>query len=86
MSGGPPIVRICGRKGHGKTTLVAELVRWLAAAGWSVGAIKHTPHHHPLDVPGKDSARFGAAGARPWAFVSGSGTALFLPGDAGGLP
>ncbi|GAB4369643.1 MAG: hypothetical protein Kow0062_03700 [Acidobacteriota bacterium] len=80
MSGAcPPVVRVVGRKNHGKTTLVVALIEHLAARGRSVGAIKHTPHEHPLDVPGKDSARFGAAGARRWALVTGAGAALFAP-------
>ena len=56
-------VHILGRKNHGKTTLVVELVEYLTARGMHVGTIKHTHHAHELDTPGKDSHRHGEAGA-----------------------
>ena len=75
-----PCVHVVGRKNHGKTTLASELVESLGARGLRVGAIKHTPHPHALDAEGSDSARLGGAGAAPWAFLSGAGSALFLQG------
>lgn len=56
-------IHVIGRKNHGKTTLVAELVAHLTAAGCRVGTIKHTHHLHELDTPGKDSHRHRQAGA-----------------------
>ena len=57
-------LHVLGRKNHGKTTLVAELVAELTRRGWRIGTIKHTHHHHELDTPGKDSWMHRQAGAR----------------------
>lgn len=56
-------IHIIGRKNHGKTTLVVDLVAHLSGRGWRVGTIKHTHHLHELDTPGKDSHRHREAGA-----------------------
>lgn len=53
-----------GRKNHGKTTLVAEVVGRLTELGYRIGTIKHTHHRHELDTPGKDSHCHRAAGAQ----------------------
>ena len=45
-------IHIIGRKNHGKTTLIVELIEEFTRLGLSVGAIKHTSHSHELDVPG----------------------------------
>jgi len=46
---------IAGRKSHGKTTLVAEMVSHFTNKGLSVATVKHTHHAHELDAPDKDS-------------------------------
>ena len=74
-------VHIVGRKNSGKTTLVVELVQHLTAAGYRVGTIKHTHHHHELDTPGKDSHRHRAAGAAVVGILSPGMTAVFRPTD-----
>ena len=56
-------IHVVGRKNHGKTTLVVELVQALSSRGLRVGTIKHTHHQHQLDSPGKDSHRHQEAGA-----------------------
>ncbi len=56
-------LHIIGRKNHGKTTLIVELVDILSRRGLRVGTIKHTHHRHELDTPGKDSHRHRQAGA-----------------------
>jgi molybdopterin-guanine dinucleotide biosynthesis protein MobB len=56
-------LHIIGGKNHGKTMLVVELVQEFARRGIPVGTIKHTHHHHEVDVPGKDSHRHRLAGA-----------------------
>jgi len=61
--GNVKLVHIVGKRNHGKTTLVEELVRTLEGRGLTVGTIKHCGHPHPLDVPGKDSYRHQEAGA-----------------------
>jgi len=68
-----------GRKNHGKTTLVLELVEALRERGLAVGTVKHTGHVHELDTPGKDSHRHRLAGAAPVAVVSAELTAIYLP-------
>lgn len=72
-------IHIIGGKNHGKTTLVAELVRELTAQGLRVGAIKHTSHRHELDTPGKDSFRHREAGAAVVGILSRSMNAVFWP-------
>lgn len=75
-------VHIIGRKNHGKTTLLVELVRASVAAGLRVGTIKHTHHRHELDVEGKDSHAHRVAGAEAVAIISPSLSALFLADEA----
>ena len=74
-------IHILGRKNHGKTTLLVELVEHLTARGFRVGTIKHTHHAHELDTPGKDSHRHRAAGASVSAILSRSLNAVFWPPD-----
>lgn len=77
----PPRIHIIGRKNSGKTTLIEELVRELAARGLRVGTIKHTHHHHELDVPGKDSHRHRQAGAAVVGILAPGMHAIFWPTD-----
>ena len=82
-------VHIIGRKNHGKTTLVAELVEHFTAQGLRVGTIKHTHHAHELDTPGKDSHTHRMAGASVVGILSRSMSAVFWPalpsdGERGG--
>ncbi len=72
-------LHIVGRKNHGKTTLLVELLHELRRAGLRVGTIKHTRHVHELDRPGSDSCRHRMAGAAPAAIVSGDAIAVHLP-------
>jgi molybdopterin-guanine dinucleotide biosynthesis protein MobB len=76
-------LHIVGGKNHGKTTLIVELVKEFAGRGISVGTIKHTHHHHELDVPGKDSYRHRMAGAAAVGILSPSMNAIFLPANFG---
>jgi len=79
-----PIVAFSGPSGVGKTTLLVALVRELTARGLQVSAIKHSPHPHALDVPGKDSDLLARAGAAGVAVQSGAALALFTPPPRGG--
>jgi molybdopterin-guanine dinucleotide biosynthesis adapter protein len=79
-------LHIIGRKNHGKTTLVVELVREFVLRGLRVGTIKHTHHHHELDIPGKDSYQHRAAGAAPVGILSRSMCAIFMPTDNNNPP
>jgi molybdopterin-guanine dinucleotide biosynthesis protein MobB len=79
-------LHIIGGKNHGKTMLVVELVQEFARRGIRVGTIKHTHHHHELDVPGKDSHRHRLAGAAVVGILSPSVSAIFLPTPDESLP
>lgn len=72
-------IHIVGRKNHGKTTLIVELVEEFTRRGVPVGTIKHTHHQHELDVPGKDSYRHRSAGAAAVGILSPTLSAVFLP-------
>lgn len=75
-------LHLVGQKNAGKTTLLLELVSLLTASGYKVGTIKHTRHHHELDVPGKDSQRHRTAGGNPAAILSAGLTAVFFKDDS----
>ncbi|MDP1559877.1 MAG: molybdopterin-guanine dinucleotide biosynthesis protein B [Pirellulaceae bacterium] len=72
-------VHVIGRKNHGKTRLVTELVQHLTQRGWRVGTIKHTHHQHELDSPGKDSWQHRQAGSVRVGVLSHQLSAVFLP-------
>lgn len=72
-------IHIVGRKNSGKTTLIVELVSQLTQLGHRVGTIKHTHHHHELDVPGKDSFRHRQAGAAAVGVLAPTMNAVFWP-------
>lgn len=74
-------IHIIGRKNHGKTQLIVELVGEFNRRGLRVGTIKHTHHHHELDTPGKDSHRHSQAGAAAVGILSRSMSAVFWPTD-----
>lgn len=77
------IVHIVGRRNHGKTTLLLELLDELRSRGLRAGTIKHTRHPHELDSPGKDSQRLREAGAAPSAIVSGDNAAIHFSIEPG---
>jgi molybdopterin-guanine dinucleotide biosynthesis protein B len=58
-----PVVSIVGHSGSGKTTLMEGLVRELCGRGVRVAAVKHTRGRFEMDREGKDTWRFGEAGA-----------------------
>ncbi len=71
-------INIVGRRNHGKTLLVTDLVIWLTDRGIRVGTLKHSSHVHILEPPGKDTSRHREAGALPTAIVMPDSTAVFL--------
>lgn len=71
-------VHIVGRKNHGKTTLIVELLEEFRRRGIHVGSIKHSAHQHELDPPGKDSYRHRHAGADPAAIISKNLLGVFV--------
>jgi molybdopterin-guanine dinucleotide biosynthesis protein B len=72
-------VHIVGRKNHGKTTLIVELIEHYTRRGLRVGSVKHSSHAHELDQPGKDSHRHRLAGAQPTTVVTADLIAVFQP-------
>jgi molybdopterin-guanine dinucleotide biosynthesis protein B len=79
-------VHIVGLKGHGKTTLVADLLREFGRRGLRVGTLKHSSHEHEVDRPGKDSHRHRTSGANPAAFATPGTVAVFVPRSPGENP
>jgi molybdopterin-guanine dinucleotide biosynthesis adapter protein len=71
-------IHIVGRKNHGKTTLITDVIREFCRRGIRVGSVKHTPHRHELDLPGKDSFQHREAGASPVAVISKGLIAAFV--------
>lgn len=71
-------IHIVGRRNHGKTTLVVELVEALCQQGYRVGTLKHSSHDHVLDEPGKDSYRHRMAGGNPAVIVTPETTGIFI--------
>jgi len=65
-----PAISIMGWSGSGKTTLIEKLIPILRARGLSVGVLKHDGHHFDMDREGKDTWRFGQAGAEVVAIAS----------------
>lgn len=57
------VLGIAGYSGSGKTTLIEKLLPRLRDAGLRVAVVKQSHHDFTVDVPGKDSWRFRAAGA-----------------------
>ena len=76
------VIHIVGRKNHGKTGLILELIEEFSRRGYRIGTIKHSSHRHELDQPGKDSHRQRLAGANPAAVVSDGLTGIFITGKA----
>ncbi|WP_336781952.1 molybdopterin-guanine dinucleotide biosynthesis protein B [Paenibacillus illinoisensis] len=73
----PHIVQIVGYKNTGKSTLTAELTRYLSSEGLRVAVIKHDGHDHfQMDHEGTDSFRFNQAGASAVVVMSEKRTAI----------
>jgi len=78
----PPAIAFVAPSGTGKTTLVESLVREFTRRGRRVGALKHDAHRFEIDTPGKDSARFTAAGAQVMVLASAERVAAVLRPEA----
>jgi molybdopterin-guanine dinucleotide biosynthesis protein MobB len=75
-------IHIVGRRNHGKTTLMVELIKRYSSRGIRVGTIKHSSHFHELDTKGKGSYQHRAAGANPAAIITRGLTGVYFPGLA----
>ncbi len=69
----PLISVIAPASGTGKTTFIEKLLPLLSATGIKAGVVKSDSHGFNLDMQGKDSCRFQAAGAASVAVVSPQG-------------
>ncbi len=58
------ILGFYGKHNSGKTALLEKLLPKLAAKGYSVAVIKHALRAESIDTPGKDTHRYGEAGAQ----------------------
>ncbi|WP_165847798.1 bifunctional molybdenum cofactor guanylyltransferase MobA/molybdopterin-guanine dinucleotide biosynthesis adaptor protein MobB [Ammonifex thiophilus] len=75
-----PVVGVIGPSGSGKTTLIAGLIQELSSRGYRVAAVKHTGHRLE-DIPGKDTARLAAAGAKVTVLLGPGGFFYFRSGE-----
>lgn len=75
-SSATPRLHLVGRSGHGKTTLATALIAHWSGMGRRIASLKHSPHAHETDVPGKDSWRHRQAGAVATAFIAGDRLAV----------
>ena len=80
------VLHIVGRKNHGKTALVTELVRAFCQRGLRVGTVKHCAHGHEIDTPGKDSYLHRHAGASCVAVLTPDLVALFQARESTDAP
>jgi molybdopterin-guanine dinucleotide biosynthesis protein B len=67
-----PHLAFVGFSGSGKTTLASQVVTQLKRKGYRVGVLKHDAHDFQMDTEGKDTHRYGAAGADLVAISSAS--------------
>ncbi|GEM_PF-826506 len=81
----PYVLSFVAPSGTGKTTLLSQVIRLLAAKGFKVAALKGTHHQIYLDKPGKDSYRFKKAGATAVGLLGPGASTLFLEPSDGGV-
>ena len=78
IGGRPPVIRILGRSGSGKTTFIDRLIPLLAPL--RIAVIKHTRHELALPPAEKDTGRHLAAGAVASIGLSPNGSEAFWRG------
>lgn len=76
----PLAIGVIGASGEGKTTVIAGLLRRLAAVGVRAAAVKHAAHGFTLDRPDSDSGRMVDAGAAIVVLSGPSETAVRIAG------
>jgi molybdopterin-guanine dinucleotide biosynthesis protein MobB len=57
------ILGFYGKHNSGKTMLIEKLIPELKGRGYSVAVVKHATKTETIDTPGKDTHRYGEAGA-----------------------
>ena len=80
------MIHIVGRKNHGKTLLVTELIAEGVRRGLRVASVKHCGHAHEMDTPGKDSHRHRVAGAEAVGIITPSTIAIHRQRNADDAP
>ncbi len=75
----PLLIAVVGPSGSGKTTLITRLLPALEARGVRAGAVKHSPHPHPLQPADSDTGAMLAAGARAVGVVTPAGVLTARP-------
>lgn len=73
----PVALSFVGASGSGKTTLLVTVIKELVRRGLKVAALKHTHKPVEVDLEGKDTWRFRAAGASGAALVGDERAAVF---------
>lgn len=73
---GIPVLGFAAYSGVGKTTVMEQVIGLLKRRGVRAAAVKHDGHDFDIDWPGKDSWRFGQAGAEVTVVASEAKTAL----------
>lgn len=58
-----PYLAFVGFSGSGKTTLISQIIAQLKLKSYRVGILKHDAHDFQMDVEGKDTYKYGEAGA-----------------------
>lgn len=71
-----PVYSVVAFSGTGKTTMIEKLVRELKLRGLRIAVVKHDAHEFEIDREGKDSWRFGKAGADVVAVASATKAAI----------
>lgn len=75
-----PAIAFVGKSDSGKTTLCIRVISALSGRGLRVGGVKYFGRHDfDMDIPGKDSYRFGEAGACQVAVCSDGAFAQKMP-------
>ena len=69
------VLGFAGYSGSGKTTLIEKLIPVFKDRGFKVAVIKHDVHGFKMDEEGRDTYRFGRAGADTVMISSGSRSA-----------
>ncbi len=57
------ILGFYGKHNSGKTALIEKIVPELKARGYTLAVVKHATKAESIDTPGKDTHRYGEAGA-----------------------
>jgi molybdopterin-guanine dinucleotide biosynthesis protein B len=58
-----PHLAFVGFSGSGKTTLISQVIVQLKLKGYRIGILKHDAHDFQMDAEGKDTYKYGEAGA-----------------------